>query len=115
MGPTQSIAAAPVYSGRLAILRMLTLVGFILIASVASPITTRSAEENKERVSSPGIKTEDLTDLPLETLMGMEVPTVYSASKFEQKTTEAPSSISIVTTEEIKRYGYRTLADVLRS
>jgi outer membrane receptor for ferrienterochelin and colicin len=49
----------------------------------------------------------DLTRLSLEELMGIEVDTVYGASKFEQKTTEAPSSVSIVTASDIKRYGYR--------
>ncbi|HSY19876.1 MAG TPA: TonB-dependent receptor, partial [Candidatus Acidoferrales bacterium] len=57
----------------------------------------------------------DLTELPLETLMQMEVPSVFSASKYEQKATEAPSSTSVITSDEIKRYGYRTLADVLAS
>ena len=57
----------------------------------------------------------DLTDLSLEELMEIEIPTVYSASKYEQKITQAPSSVSIVTAEEIKKYGYRTLADILRS
>jgi outer membrane receptor for ferrienterochelin and colicin len=57
----------------------------------------------------------DLTELSLEALMEIKVPTVYGASKFEQRTTEAPSSISIVTSDEIKRYGHRTLADVLQS
>ena len=47
--------------------------------------------------------------------MQMDVPTVYSASKFEQKTTEAPASVTVITEEDIKRYGYRTLADVLES
>ena len=59
--------------------------------------------------------TPDLTELSAEELMKIEVATVYSASKFEQKVTEAPSSVSIVTAEEIKKYGYRTLADILRS
>lgn len=57
----------------------------------------------------------DLTELPLEALMNLEVPKVYAASKVEQKTTEAPSSVSIVTADEIKKYGYRTLADILQS
>ena len=59
-------------------------------------------------------KPPDLTDLPIETLMEI-VPKVYGASKFEQKTTEAPSSITVINSDEIKRYGYRTLGDVLRS
>ena len=58
---------------------------------------------------------EDLTDLSLEQLMEIQVATVYGASKYEQKVTEAPSSISIVTADEIRKYGYRTLADILRS
>jgi iron complex outermembrane receptor protein len=57
----------------------------------------------------------DLTELSLEELMELEIPTVYSASKHEQKVTQAPSSISIVTADEIKKYGYRTLTDILRS
>ena len=44
-----------------------------------------------------------------------EIPSVYSASKYEQKVTKAPASISIVTEEEIKKYGYRTFGQVLSS
>jgi iron complex outermembrane receptor protein len=54
----------------------------------------------------------DLTEMSMEELMNT---TVYGASKFLQKTTEAPSSVSIVTSEDIKKYGYRTLADIIRS
>ncbi len=57
----------------------------------------------------------DLIELAPEQLMKIEVATVSTASKFEQKVTEAPSSVSIVTADEIKKYGYRTLADILRS
>src|SRR6185369_11958315 len=46
--------------------------------------------------------------------MEIKVESVYGASKYEQKVTQAPSSISIVTGEEIKLFGHRTLADVLR-
>src|SRR6185312_5537081 len=56
-----------------------------------------------------------LADLDITNLMQFQVPTVYSASKLEQKSTEAPSSTTVITSDEIKRYGYRTLADVLRS
>src|SRR5437867_1770977 len=57
----------------------------------------------------------DLAEKTLEELMEIQVPKVYGASKLEQKTTEAPSSVSVVTADEIKRYGYRTLAEVLQS
>jgi iron complex outermembrane receptor protein len=55
---------------------------------------------------------EDITRLPIEALLDIEVTT---ASKFPQKTLEAPAATTIVTRADIKDYGYRTLADVLRS
>ena len=42
------------------------------------------------------------------------VPSVFAASKYDQPLTEAPADVSIVTRAEILRYGWRTLADVLR-
>jgi outer membrane receptor for ferrienterochelin and colicins len=50
-----------------------------------------------------------------EMILFQEIPSVYGASKYEQKVTEAPASVSIITASEIRNYGYRTLADVLRS
>ncbi len=47
--------------------------------------------------------------------MSVEVDSVYGASGFKQKVTEAPASVTIVTSEEIQKYGYRTLADILRN
>ncbi len=55
----------------------------------------------------------DLTIKSLEELMKIEVDTVYGASRFEQKVTRAPASVSIVTAQDIRHYGYRTLADIL--
>lgn len=56
-----------------------------------------------------------LKKLSLSQLMELEVSTVYGASKFEQMVTEAPASVNIVTAAEIKKYGYRTLAEIIRS
>ena len=56
-----------------------------------------------------------LKNLSMEELMEVKVDTVFGASKHEQKVTEAPSAVSIVTADDIKQQGYRTLADVLRS
>lgn len=56
-----------------------------------------------------------LADLSIDELMEIEVESVVGASKYEQKVTRAPASVSVVTADEIRRYGYRTLADALRS
>ncbi len=50
-----------------------------------------------------------------ELLLFEDIPSVYGASKYEQKVTEAPASVSIVTADEIRKYGYRELPDILRS
>jgi iron complex outermembrane receptor protein len=56
-----------------------------------------------------------LTDLSLEELMLINIDSVYGASGFKQKITEAPAFVTIITSEDIQRYGYRTLADILRN
>jgi len=56
-----------------------------------------------------------LAHLSLEELGAIQVDTVVGASKHEQKVTEAPSSVTIITRDEIQKAGYRTLADVLDS
>jgi iron complex outermembrane receptor protein len=56
----------------------------------------------------------DLTQLSLEELTKIEVATVYSASKDFQKVTEAPASVTIITADDIRNFGYRTLADILQ-
>ncbi|MBI5329304.1 MAG: TonB-dependent receptor [Betaproteobacteria bacterium] len=50
-------------------------------------------------------------DMDLEQLL--QVDYVLSAGKFPQKITDAPSRVTIITADEIKTQGYRTLADVL--
>jgi len=54
----------------------------------------------------------DVADLSVEQLLDL---TVYSASRFAQKISEAPSNVTVITAADIKAYGYRTLADILRS
>lgn len=54
----------------------------------------------------------DLTGIPLEELLTMEV---VSAATLAQQVSDAPSAVAIVTAQDIKDYGYRTLADILNS
>jgi outer membrane receptor for ferrienterochelin and colicins len=44
-----------------------------------------------------------------------DIPSVYTASKYEQKVSKAPASISIVTADEIKKWGYRNFGDIMAS
>src|SRR5215212_2273618 len=55
-----------------------------------------------------------LPELTLEELMQIDAGRVFGASERNQPVTEAPASVSFITAEEIARYGYRTLADLLR-
>jgi iron complex outermembrane receptor protein len=58
--------------------------------------------------------TENLMGMSLEQLLEVQVDTVYGASKYAQQVWQAPSSVTIVTEDEIKKQGQRTLAEVLR-
>ncbi|MEK7399201.1 MAG: TonB-dependent receptor plug domain-containing protein [Candidatus Poribacteria bacterium] len=49
-----------------------------------------------------------------ELLLFQDIP-VVSAAKYEQNIDKAPASITIITSEDIEMYGYRTLADVLET
>src|SRR5581483_7431221 len=55
---------------------------------------------------------QDLTTLSIEELTTVKV---YSASRHLETAQEAPSAVTVITAEEISRYGWRTLADVLNS
>ena len=56
-----------------------------------------------------------LLNLSLDELSEIKIDTVYAASKFTEKVTDAPSSVTIVGRDEIQRFGYRTLGDIIRS
>jgi len=86
-------------------IKLLKCLVFLTLFILVFPLQAYSQSDLKE----PPISTSK------ETILFQEIPSVYGASKYEQKVTEAPSSISIVTASEIKKYGYRTLADILRS
>jgi outer membrane receptor protein involved in Fe transport len=66
------------------------------------------AEDPEEQTDSGS----DLLDFDLESLL--ETPIVQVGSRREQALDEAPSSITVITAEEIEAYGATNLAEVLR-
>lgn len=62
--------------------------------------------------SPAALASDDLMNMSLEKLLEVEV---FGASKYAQKTSEAPASVTIITAADIRNYGYRTLADILKS
>lgn len=81
-----------------------------LIILTLLPFLASTCASAQEKPSS-----QSLTDMSLEELMSLRVESVYGASGFKQKVTEAPASVTIITSVDIQKYGYRTLADILRN
>ncbi len=82
----------------------------VVVASLAlaSSVLVLAAAESTENLAA-------LKSLSLEDLSAVKVDTVVGASKHEQKVTDAPAAVSIVTADDIRMQGYRTMADILRS
>jgi iron complex outermembrane receptor protein len=79
------------------------------VAAVAM-LVSQTAVKGQSGQSQP-----ELADLSLEELMRIPVERVFGASQRLQPVTEAPASVTVITADDIARYGYRTLADILRS
>ena len=62
------------------------------------------------QIDTTGVKS--LFEMSLTDLMNQKVVT---ASKYTQNSAEAASSIGVITADEIKQYGYRTLGEALNS
>lgn len=55
---------------------------------------------------------DDLTQLPFEQLLNTDI---HTASKLTNQVSQASTAVSIVTAEDIRTYGYRSLDDILNS
>ncbi len=75
---------------------------FIILISVSFAATSKGLAQGAT----------DLLDMSLEDLLNI---TITTAAKREQTIREAPASVTIITAEQIKRYGYQTLQDVFQS
>jgi outer membrane receptor for ferrienterochelin and colicins len=85
---------------------LLALIGFSLC------LTNRLSAQASQPQSDQQPAAQDLSKLNLEDLMNISV---YSASKRVQNSSDAPSSVTVITADEVQRYGYRSLADILES
>src|SRR5689334_10592849 len=62
--------------------------------------------------TTPG---DELSGKSLEALLDVPVDSVEGAARHTQRLTEAPASVTVITANEIETFGWRTLADVLKS
>lgn len=85
---------------------------FLLLAPAAlCVLLARPGFAQRSETPSPT----SLAEMSLEQLMEVRIEKVFSASKYEQKVTRAPASVTIVSADEIAAFGHRTVADALRS
>lgn len=84
--------------------------GAVVLAIALGPVHVRAQDAAAAADSQPAAP-QELTDLTLEDLLDVKV---YAASRFLQAAAQAPASVTIINADEIRRQGYRTLADVLR-
>ena len=99
--PIETRNALPFGLGR----RSAILAGLLLMA-ILNAVDAYAAEDK------PSGQADDLMNLPLEQLLNFEIS---AASRFAQKASDAPSAVTVVTAEDIRVYGYRTFADILKS
>jgi iron complex outermembrane receptor protein len=74
-------------------------------------VTVTAVRVSGQPDQQPDRPIQDLTALSLEELLALDVTTV---SRSSERRVEAPAAISVVTGEDIRRYGVNTLADALR-
>jgi iron complex outermembrane receptor protein len=55
---------------------------------------------------------DDVSELSIEQLFDIEV---FTSSRFPQKSSEAPSTVTVIDADNIRTFGYRTLSDILAS
>ena len=87
-----------------------------LIACVIAFVLLGYAPLQAEAPSEPSFTPADMDTLrDMSLLQLMIVHVVTSASKYPQTSLEAPASVDVITDEDIKRHGYRNVAEALSS
>lgn len=87
---------------------------FVANASVAQPTRTPTDENEPkaEQKSPPELVMEDEFDAV--ELLELDIPIVVTASRHEQSITDVPYAISVITADDIRRSGARSIPDALR-
>jgi iron complex outermembrane receptor protein len=83
--------------------------GWAQPASQPAPATPPAEMATEDDV--PEFETADLDDIEL---LDIDVPVVVTAAREEQRITEVPHAVSIITAKDIRRAGARTVPDALR-
>jgi iron complex outermembrane receptor protein len=91
------------------------LTGIALILLCPLLVVAQPESDQVPPVSEPTSTSEPTQASGEEAMLLGETPIVYSAAKYEQKINEAPASVTIITGDQVRKYGYRTFAQVLQS
>jgi len=84
-----------------------------VVAAFLSLIATSAAAGDHLPTRALAQDPPDFTGLSLEELLQVEL--VYAASRRAQSVGEAPSMVTVIGRDEIRRQGYRTMADLFRA
>ncbi|WP_161993185.1 TonB-dependent receptor plug domain-containing protein [Lacisediminimonas profundi] len=79
-----------------------------IAAASAIALSTACLPAAAEHAPAP----DALVTMSIEQLLDKEV---YGASRYLQNSSDAPSAVSVVTADDIRHFGWRTLADILRT
>jgi outer membrane receptor for ferrienterochelin and colicins len=82
-------------------------IAMALLLACAPTVLAQQAASRAESDAAGG----DVTSMDIEALMNVDVTT---ASRFADKLADAPSIMSVVTSDELRRFGGRTLGEVLQ-
>ena len=88
----------------------------MLVFSTANVGAQTQTRENQARSEDQALSADQAEqDLAVLTLQDLMSVTIESVSKFAQELIDAPATVNIVTRDEIRKFGYRNLPEVLNS
>ncbi len=87
----------------------------VLLAVAACAAAAPQEGAPPDGASSASGKTPGPVEAAPELLLWQDIPTVTGAARYEQKQSQAPASVTVITAEDIRLYGYTNLAQILRA